>query len=189
MQEDDPHYTKGQKLAATTVGVVAALAVAVFAASVAIEFGVRSDFATGIAVQSTLPLMFVFWKWPGLVLKPIAYLREACGGSASNDSAKAKRWLREPAQRALFAIGCGAIAPWLVLRVPSEVFRESNAADYLREVVLSPWACLFRIDGWYSCDVLNWYDMMMPFGVVALALALSWQKTGGRLLSWIVGGR
>ena len=80
MEQQGQHCTTAQKIVATAIGVSAALVVAIIAASIAIDYGVRSDFVTGVAAQSMIPFIFVFWKWPGLVLKPIELLKHVIRG-------------------------------------------------------------------------------------------------------------
>ena len=81
MEQQGERYTTRQKLAATAIGIFAALVIAIVAASIAIEYGVQSNFAVGMAAQSTIPLIFVFWKWPSLVLRPIELVRKLFRGN------------------------------------------------------------------------------------------------------------
>lgn len=72
--ESPPLYSTGQKLLAVAVGVAAVLCVAIAAASIAIDSGVSQRYVMAMASQSSVPFVFVFWRWPGLVFRPLSAL-------------------------------------------------------------------------------------------------------------------
>ncbi len=143
-----------------------------------------------------LGALVIGWKWPEAVLLPFKRLLSAASGitrlptlegSASSPTRGGLHtFLNSVVQRALFALGCLGLVPWLLIRVVRELWRSSGTADYMRSVFIEPLSPWFE-SGWWWYTKLQWYDWPVLPSLVGLGLAFTWPYTAARLVAWVRG--
>lgn len=138
--------------------------------------------------------LVIGWKWPQTVLCPFKRLLPATSagstapvkGSLSGPAQGSAKLLTSSLERALFALSCLALMPWLFMRLVRELWQSSDAADYIRQVFIRPLSPWFE-SGWWWYARLEWYDWPVLPSLLGLCLAFAWPHTGARLVAWIRG--
>lgn len=138
--------------------------------------------------------LVIGWKLPQTVLHPFRRLLPASAGlSVSVDGfpsgptrGGSAKLLTSSLERALFALSCLGLVPWLFMRLVPELWQSSDAADYMRQVFVRPLSPWFE-SGWWWYTQLEWYDWPVLPSLLGLSLAFGWSYTGARLIAWIRG--
>ena len=194
------------------IGAIVAFAIFVaglLAALTALEAaGVSRETLSAIGKAFTyfgVGILFIGWKWPYSVLKPFRKavpISQSLGSTTGSpvevmevsnvakyenpQGGKTGQALASPLQRALFAVSCVSLLPWLFMRVFRELWQSSDITEYLSNVFIaqiSPW---FE-SGWWLSSRLHWYDWLVLPAFAVLCLAFSWPHTGARILKWVQG--